>query len=79
MQYIKGSFSFRLKDKLDVWQRSYTNHRITSPTTTPPTSPTSIKIPSKNIARPNRTYTHTPPPPLTRSTHHPRTFDKDLP
>jgi putative transposase len=31
MQYIKGSFSFRLKDKLDVWQRSYTNHRITGP------------------------------------------------
>jgi putative transposase len=31
MQYIKGSFSFRLKDKLDVWQRSYTNHCITRP------------------------------------------------
>ena len=29
MQYIKGGFSFRLKSKLDVWERSYTNHRIT--------------------------------------------------
>jgi putative transposase len=29
MQYIKGSFSFRLKSKLNVWERSYTNHRIT--------------------------------------------------
>jgi putative transposase len=29
MQYIKGTFSFRLKSKLDVWERSYTNHRIT--------------------------------------------------
>jgi putative transposase len=28
MQYIKGNFSFRLKSKLDVWERSYTNHRI---------------------------------------------------
>ena len=28
MQYIKGAFSFRLKDKLDVWERSFTNHRI---------------------------------------------------
>jgi len=30
MQYIKGGFSFLLKSKLDVWQRSYTNHRISS-------------------------------------------------
>src|ERR1700757_853907 len=29
MQYIKGGFSFRLKSKLDVWERSYTNHRTT--------------------------------------------------
>jgi putative transposase len=29
MQYIKGNFSFRLKSKLDVWERSFTNHRIT--------------------------------------------------
>jgi putative transposase len=29
MQYVKGSFSFRLSSKLDVWERSYTNHRIT--------------------------------------------------
>jgi len=29
IQFIKGSFSFRLKSKLDVWERSYTNHRIT--------------------------------------------------
>lgn len=29
MQYIKGNFSFRLKSKLDIWERSYTNHRIT--------------------------------------------------
>ncbi len=29
MQFIKGSFSFRLKSNLDVWERSYTNHRIT--------------------------------------------------
>ncbi len=28
MQFIKGGFSFRLKSKLDVWERSYTNHRI---------------------------------------------------
>jgi putative transposase len=28
MQFIKGTFSFRLKSKLDVWERSYTNHRI---------------------------------------------------
>jgi putative transposase len=29
MQFIKGNFSFQLKSKLDVWERSYTNHRIT--------------------------------------------------
>jgi putative transposase len=29
MQFIKGGFSFRLKSKLDVWERSYKNHRIT--------------------------------------------------
>jgi putative transposase len=29
IQFIKGGFSFRLKSKLDVWERSYTNHRIT--------------------------------------------------
>jgi putative transposase len=28
MQYIKGGFSFQLKSKLDVWEKSYTNHRI---------------------------------------------------
>jgi putative transposase len=28
MQYIKGSFSFRLKSKLDVWERSYDSRRI---------------------------------------------------
>jgi putative transposase len=28
MQYIKGGFSFRLKSKLDVWQRSYDSRRI---------------------------------------------------
>jgi putative transposase len=28
MQFIKGSFSFRMKSKLSVWERSYTNHRI---------------------------------------------------
>ena len=28
MQYIKGGFSFRLKSKIDVWQRSYDNRRI---------------------------------------------------
>jgi putative transposase len=33
MQFIKGSFSFRLKSKLDVWERSYTNHRITDTNT----------------------------------------------
>jgi putative transposase len=29
MQYIKGNFSFRLKSQLDVWERSFTNHRVT--------------------------------------------------
>jgi putative transposase len=28
MQYIKGAFSFRLKSKSDVWERSFTNHRV---------------------------------------------------
>ena len=28
MQYIKGGFSFRLRSKLDVWQRSYDSRRI---------------------------------------------------
>jgi putative transposase len=28
MQYIKGSFSFRLKSSTEVWQRSYDNRRI---------------------------------------------------
>jgi putative transposase len=28
MQYIKGGFSFRLKSKVDVWQRSYDSRRI---------------------------------------------------
>jgi putative transposase len=28
MQYIKGNFSFRLKSKLDVWERSYDSRRI---------------------------------------------------
>ena len=32
LQYIKGGFSFRLKSKLDVWERGYTNHRITDRT-----------------------------------------------
>ncbi|MEO6983556.1 MAG: transposase, partial [Edaphobacter sp.] len=27
MQFIKGGFSFRLKSKLDVWERSYDNRR----------------------------------------------------
>jgi putative transposase len=30
IQFIKGGFSFRMKSKLDVWERSYTNHRITN-------------------------------------------------
>jgi putative transposase len=29
IQLIKGTFSFRLKSKLDVWERSFTNHRVT--------------------------------------------------
>jgi putative transposase len=29
IQFIKGGFSFRLKSKLDVWQKSYNEHRIT--------------------------------------------------
>jgi putative transposase len=29
MQFIKGAFSFRLKSKLDVWERSYDSRRIT--------------------------------------------------
>jgi putative transposase len=28
MQYIKGGFSFKLKSSFDVWDKSYTNHRI---------------------------------------------------
>jgi putative transposase len=28
MQFIKGGFSFRLKSRQDIWERSYTNHRI---------------------------------------------------
>jgi putative transposase len=28
MQFIKGGFSFRLKSKLDVWQRGFTKRRI---------------------------------------------------
>jgi putative transposase len=28
MQYIKGNFSFRLKSKVDVWERSYDSRRI---------------------------------------------------
>jgi putative transposase len=28
MQYIKGTFSFRLKNNLDVWERSYDSRRI---------------------------------------------------
>jgi putative transposase len=32
MQYIKGGFSFRLKSKIDVWQRSYDNRRIVDST-----------------------------------------------
>jgi putative transposase len=31
MQYIKGGFSFRLKSKLDVWERSYDSRRILDP------------------------------------------------
>jgi putative transposase len=29
MQYIKGNFSFRLKSKVDIWERSYDSRRIT--------------------------------------------------
>ncbi|WP_213805946.1 transposase [Granulicella sp. dw_53] len=28
VQYIKGNFSFRLKSKLDVWERGYDSRRI---------------------------------------------------
>lgn len=28
IQYIKGGFSFRLKSKLDMWERSYDSRRI---------------------------------------------------
>ena len=28
MQYIKGGFSFRLRSKLDVWEKSFAEHRI---------------------------------------------------
>ena len=28
MQFIKGGFSFRLKSKMDVWERSFKEHRI---------------------------------------------------
>ena len=28
MQYIKGGFSFRLKNKMDVWERGFNEHRI---------------------------------------------------
>jgi putative transposase len=28
MQYIKGGFSFRLKSKMDIWERSYDSRRI---------------------------------------------------
>jgi putative transposase len=28
VQFIKGGFSFRLRSKGDVWQASFTNHRI---------------------------------------------------
>ncbi len=31
MQFIKGGFSFRLKSKLDVWERSFAEHRIKDP------------------------------------------------
>ena len=30
MQFIKGGFSFRLKSKMDVWERSYDSRRIMS-------------------------------------------------
>ncbi|HEV2646702.1 MAG TPA: transposase [Acidobacteriaceae bacterium] len=31
IQYIKGGFSFLLKSKLDVWERSYNEVQITTP------------------------------------------------
>jgi putative transposase len=31
MQYIKGGFSFRLKSKMPVWEKSFTLRRIESP------------------------------------------------
>lgn len=31
MQYIKGGFSFRLKSKFDVWERSYDSRRLADP------------------------------------------------
>jgi len=30
LQYIKGGFSFRLKSKFDVWEKSFAEHRIKS-------------------------------------------------
>jgi putative transposase len=29
IQFIKGGYSFRIKSKLDVWQKGYNEHRIT--------------------------------------------------
>ncbi|MES2391652.1 MAG: transposase [Acidobacteriota bacterium] len=29
VQFVKGGFSFRLKSKMDVWERSFDNRRIT--------------------------------------------------
>jgi len=31
VQFIKGGFSFRLKSKMDVWQKGHNEHRITDP------------------------------------------------
>ncbi len=31
MQFIKGGFSFQLKSKLEVWTRSFNEHRIRTP------------------------------------------------
>ncbi len=31
MQFIKGGFSFRLKSKLDVWERSFNEVQILAP------------------------------------------------
>jgi putative transposase len=31
MQYVKGGFSFRLKSKIDVWERSFDSRRILDP------------------------------------------------